>query len=125
MVERCICYVEFCKIFLFIRIRLSPRSTRTDELLPFTTLVRSTSHLEFLVLRNVAPSGQATDYDQQNLPVYAELLDAHAAGVDWAEGGRLILGLDVAVDGETARKRSEERRVGKECVSTCRSRWSA
>src|SRR3546814_14376544 len=27
--------------------------------------------------------------------------------------------------GETdARRRSEERRVGKECVSTCRSRWS-
>src|SRR3546814_3643194 len=24
----------------------------------------------------------------------------------------------------TARDRSEERRVGKECVSTCRSRWS-
>src|SRR3546814_6052947 len=28
----------------------------------------------------------------------------------------------VAVDG--AERRSEERRVGKECVSTCRSRWS-
>src|SRR3546814_16987464 len=26
---------------------------------------------------------------------------------------------------EDARQRSEERRVGKECVSTCRSRWSA
>src|SRR3546814_7620970 len=25
---------------------------------------------------------------------------------------------------EEFRKRSEERRVGKECVSTCRSRWS-
>src|SRR3546814_21186895 len=25
---------------------------------------------------------------------------------------------------EAVRKRSEERRVGKECVSTCRSRWS-
>src|SRR3546814_20866238 len=25
---------------------------------------------------------------------------------------------------ETLRNRSEERRVGKECVSTCRSRWS-
>src|SRR3546814_11279138 len=25
---------------------------------------------------------------------------------------------------ETKGKRSEERRVGKECVSTCRSRWS-
>src|SRR3546814_16069158 len=62
-------------------IRRPPRSTRTDTLFPYTTLFRS-----------------------QNLPVYAELLDAHAAGVDWAEGGRLILGLDVAVDGETARK---------------------
>src|SRR3546814_14165270 len=26
--------------------------------------------------------------------------------------------------GHSIRKRSEERRVGKECVSTCRSRWS-
>src|SRR3546814_6494557 len=26
--------------------------------------------------------------------------------------------------GGAARERSEERRVGKECVSTCRSRWS-
>src|SRR3546814_15477740 len=28
------------------------------------------------------------------------------------------------VDAETWKGRSEERRVGKECVSTCRSRWS-
>src|SRR3546814_16313602 len=28
-----------------------------------------------------------------------------------------------AVEGEGQRKRSEERRVGKECGSTCRSRW--
>src|SRR3546814_3431331 len=27
-------------------------------------------------------------------------------------------------EGVTIRERSEERRVGKECVSTCRSRWS-
>ena len=56
------------------------------------------------MLRNVAPSGQVTIYDQQNLPVYAELLDAEAAGMDWGEGARLILGLDDAVDSETARK---------------------
>src|SRR3546814_10773740 len=31
---------------------------------------------------------------------------------------------DVVVDIVCFRKRSEERRVGKECVSTCRSRWS-
>ena len=39
-----------------------------------------------------------------------------------------ILGNGVALDPETLIKeiadRSEERRVGKECVSTCRSRWS-
>src|SRR3546814_17763544 len=28
------------------------------------------------------------------------------------------------VEGEDTHDRSEERRVGKECVSTCRSRWS-
>ena len=30
----------------------------------------------------------------------------------------------IAVTGTLYEKRSEERRVGKECVSTCRSRWS-
>src|SRR3546814_15546493 len=52
-------------------------------------------------------------------------------------GGRVSLGesdprvsaprLHAAMAGifpELARTRSEERRVGKECVSTCRSRWS-
>src|SRR3546814_7313066 len=29
-----------------------------------------------------------------------------------------------AADGRRGHQRSEERRVGKECVSTCRSRWS-
>src|SRR3546814_11091535 len=45
------------------------------------------------------------------------------AGVLWI--GRPIIGFLRAV-GETlaeARRRSEERRVGKECVSQCRSRW--
>src|SRR3546814_4755884 len=35
-------------------------------------------------------------------------------------GPVLVLG----VSGGGGRERSEERRVGKECVSTCRSRWS-
>src|SRR3546814_13708627 len=30
----------------------------------------------------------------------------------------------IAADAELPTARSEERRVGKECVSTCRSRWS-
>src|SRR3546814_20707060 len=32
--------------------------------------------------------------------------------------------LSAAMDTVTEADRSEERRVGKECVSTCRSRWS-
>src|SRR3546814_20358540 len=37
-----------------------------------------------------------------------------------------LVGVALAVLGErdVGRARSEERRVGKECVSTCRSRWS-
>src|SRR3546814_11907406 len=31
--------------------------------------------------------------------------------------------VETRVDHDQARLRSEERRVGKECVSTCRSRW--
>src|SRR3546814_8495007 len=40
------------------------------------------------------------------------------------KGQRLLFSatLDNAID--TLVKQSEERRVGKECVSTCRSRWS-
>src|SRR3546814_6081732 len=34
------------------------------------------------------------------------------------------IGPVVVIAGPHEQKRSEERRVGKECVSTCRSRWS-
>src|SRR3546814_4452207 len=37
----------------------------------------------------------------------------------------VIRGFDLGAKGQViGRLRSEERRVGKECVSTCRSRWS-
>src|SRR3546814_13473641 len=38
--------------------------------------------------------------------------------------GVTAAGKTVVVDEDPLRLRSEERRVGKECVSTCRSRWS-
>src|SRR3546814_11274039 len=38
--------------------------------------------------------------------------------------GAVASGCGLAVQGNHDNKRSEERRVGKECVSTCRSRWS-
>src|SRR3546814_12942284 len=43
-----------------------------------------------------------------------------------AETHRLVQFVDRGLypPGQSVRGRSEERRVGKECVSTCRSRWS-
>src|SRR3546814_11132698 len=49
-------------------------------------------------------------------------VDAQALAVDRPVAS-LERGLDVAHGNR--QHRSEERRVGKECVSTCRSRWSA
>src|SRR3546814_12152410 len=48
-----------------------------------------------------------------------------AGEVDTARLAALAAGArQVVVRSEAERLRSEERRVGKECVSTCRSRWS-
>src|SRR3546814_3706316 len=40
------------------------------------------------------------------------------------DAGHLGLAAQAADDDVDAARRSEERRVGKECVSTCRSRWA-
>src|SRR3546814_768540 len=64
------------------------------------------------------------------------LIRVHAAGVNRPDvlqrkggyppppGVTTILGLEVAGEIVAVGERSEERREGKECVSTCRSRWS-
>src|SRR3546814_19810761 len=114
-----------------------PGSTRTDTLFPYTsssdlfllrglTLVlhRLGGGLERgLVLRRlfrffVIFRDQDVDFGLQRLAARLLLIDL-----------RLIGGLDLlrrGLEGVRARggDRSEERRVGKECVSTCRSRWS-
>src|SRR3546814_12376052 len=55
--------------------------------------------------------------DQYNLAV-AEAISHARQQLD------VDLGLEVAGIADGLARRSEERRVGKECVSTCRSRWS-
>src|SRR3546814_11758672 len=111
--------------------RRPPRSTRTDTLFPYTALFRSAA----------AVGGQAHVVGQQS----GERFD-RTGGDCGAEGGEqlsLPRGrggvadlrlLDVATRARhqlPARRllqvegaRSEERRVGTECVRTCRLRWS-
>src|SRR3546814_11632763 len=104
-------------------IRRPPRSRRTDKLIPDTTLVRSGAGKAAAVRRaELGAMGGAED-------VAADGADEAALAVEAAPVQRRALvraGIHVG-EGMVAvahHERSEERRVGKECVSTCRSRWS-
>src|SRR3546814_9306755 len=66
----------------------------------------------------------------EDFPFVAETVN-HVFGDIWAMPGLSIRDKRLLVIGATTMlgrpdliERSEERRVGKECVSTCRSRWS-
>src|SRR3546814_19880314 len=96
-------------------IRRPPRSTRTDTLFPYTTLFRSLPIVfpdQDLSQPEVSPLFDATRKMPPTLIATAgfdPLRDSERAyAAKLAEGGN----------------RSEERRVGKEGVSTFRSRWS-
>src|SRR3546814_19387095 len=110
-------------------IRRPPRSTRTDTLFPYTTLFRSCRGFEDEAGTGVARDGKigfeiaakagaALLLAQQDDRGEVRQIDAFVKdhrGFEPAVGQRRT-----AVE----MGRSEERRVGKECVSTCRSRWS-
>src|SRR3546814_18021259 len=98
-------------------IRRPPRSTRTDTLLPYTTLFRSQSDDGLI---HATPDKPALNHTAQVTDDGRYLLVTSSEGTD----ARYALTLyDLGKPG-TKPRRSEERRVGKECVSTCRYRWS-
>src|SRR3546814_2137155 len=66
----------------------------------------------------VIPDNMKTVVDQAN-PLEPRL---NQAFVEYAQARGFVV--DPARVRSPQDKRSEERRVGKECVSTCRSRWS-
>src|SRR3546814_11880744 len=108
-------------------IRRPPRSTRTDTLFPYTTLFRSDNSGEFVGLINtigVPPAvaqGDCRLSVEPGAPLALRVTDqANASLVALATINFLVDPFGIVFDSG----RSEERRVGKECVSTCRSRWS-
>src|SRR3546814_15593898 len=110
-------------------IRRPPRSTRTDTLFPYTTLFRSPRDNE--IAGTINCDGRRTHSKQIGLIDGDHGSDRTAvAGIALCVERLLLQRRDAedvdAVDpgDDEATIRSEERRAGKECVSTCRSRWS-
>src|SRR3546814_12094715 len=119
--------------------RRPPRSTRTDTLFPYTTLFRSRLILAFFLVigwgisvalhartrfSQLAAAGLASTiffYVAINLAMVMGL--APVVGIPlplFSYGGSAQMTVLMCL----GILRSEERRVGTECVSTCRSRWS-
>src|SRR3546814_11658416 len=98
--------------------RRPPRSTRTYTLFPDTTLFRS-DILQILISDRDAVVRGVTKED-----AFA-LIDEFSKRYD-AESNLSFSAIFLSPDDSKAFGwyRSEERRVGKECVSTCRSGWS-
>src|SRR3546814_15868695 len=124
--------------------RRPPRSTRTDTLFPYTTLFRSATASTD---GEVAPADKAAKRPPAIKPMdvptrggdgspieLAALTEADVSGAKLKgelacsfaddEGAQPILLAKGDVASEEPSRRSGERRVGKECVRTCRSRWS-
>src|SRR3546814_17256462 len=115
-------------------IRRPPRSTRTVTLFPYTTLFRSAPHQVAARGIGYTPQGRRL---WPSLTVDEHLRLAAAGSGAWTiervydtfprlaerrgNGGGQLSGGEQQM---LAIARSEERRVGKERVSTCRSRWS-
>src|SRR3546814_18791213 len=112
-------------------IRRPPRSTRTDTLFPYTTLFRSDRIRLAPVTLWGADSSAFEDFspaDRQKLVDHFYAVMQAELSTDYrmvAAPRAGVLDLQVALTGAMASNpRSEERRVGKECVSTCSSRLS-
>src|SRR3546814_13287591 len=112
-------------------IRRPPSSTRTDTLFPYTTLCRSgRRHLGDVADLASEVRRELVHIVGKVLPGSADALDlrltaqftvrTHLARHTRHFRGDAVELIHHRVDGV----RSEERRVGQECVSTCRSRWT-
>src|SRR3546814_14997940 len=108
-------------------IRRPPRSTRTDTLFPYTTLFRSSpkevKKVGEALASIVAVPGIGPEIISSLLNFYAEPESRRIAN-QLADEMKIEDVVHVVQESPASGLRSEERRVGKECVSRCRSRWS-
>src|SRR3546814_13633806 len=108
-------------------IRRPPSSTLTDTLLPYTTLSRSAGALDLggPERNDDAASFRPADAGPVARPTGREGDRGPPPGLAAKRRRARVPGRAASIAGTSAPSwRSEERRVGKACVSTCRSRWS-
>src|SRR3546814_16989498 len=110
----CVSYM----FLFFLMLRRTPTSTRTDTLFPYTTLFRSAAahQRRDLRLRRLGAVRDLAVRGPAHLPRAADLRQAGAVRVLGLAGGD-GRGGDHAADGHHP-ERSEERRVGRERVSS-------
>src|SRR3546814_16921689 len=113
-------------------IRRPPRSTRTDTLFPYTTLFRSWLTDKTVTFTRI-PAKAAGDDPMTNMmavvgtpggefkPILGPKIKG---GPQFSPSAFPLIRATRLSDWIIGLARSEERRVGNECVSTCRSRWS-
>src|SRR3546814_14838071 len=117
-------------VLFFLMIRRPPRSTRTDTLFPYTALFRSA----FIAEHTAGLDALRADIMAQS---WAEIVAVSGIAEDQIRRCAAIYGASRATmicygmgitqhrkSSQLVQQRSEERRVGKECVSTCRYRWA-
>src|SRR3546814_11407802 len=119
-------------------IRRPQRSTRTDTLFPYPTLFLSLLQEWYWGELSVIPIKRAMHLQavidawvrssvwqyRKVLPHYPTIRRCPLRASCFAFLAQRVRGLRRVRDGlKVERERSEERRVGKECVRTCRSRW--
>src|SRR3546814_17326212 len=121
--------------FFFLMRRRPPRSTRTDTLFPYTTLFRSPDVPRHAgaTFASVGDQGALSRITKRHReidlcpPARHRVRLAGSANLsgDRAETAYRPWTVEARCPARSIRqsRRSEERRVGKECVSTCSSRW--
>src|SRR3546814_20877073 len=110
--------------FFFLMIRRPPRSTRTDTLFPYTTLFRSNLESSTSELSDSANGGIRRDPELGEHEDVAPPAKAPQSEFDFDPDEDDSAAERNLQQADRLMRRSEERRVGKECVSTCRSRGS-
>src|SRR3546814_16105240 len=102
-------------VFVFLMIRRPPRSTRTDTLLPYTTLFRSLREAQAAVLRRPLLQRLAGARGDDLLLVAVQ--DEDAAAQLRRRGERRVHQVDQALDRADARLLDDQRVIGR---ASCR-----